>query len=369
MIKVGILGSGGYVAKELISLLLNHPHCRIECLVSESSEEGKSIVDTFRNYRKQLSERTTKKVSALYDCDLVLLPKPVDNSLDNVPRLYEKGLRIIDMSAAYRFKHAHVFEATYGPKIKHGSAHLLREAVYGLTELYRDSLKSTKLVANPGCYPISVILGCAPLLKEQLVDPEDIIVDAYSGITGVGANPQPHFDYLFTEMSENLRPYKVCEHRHTPEMEQELSLLSQCQVTMTFVPHVAPLKRGILSSIYLKLEKSGVTIQELRDLYNDFYKAEYFVRLMEAEEAPSISNVAGTNFCDLGIFAHKATSRVVVISALDNLIKGAAGQAVQNMNVMFGVEETAGLVGVNAASPARLPEDITIDELLGTSSD
>ena len=363
MIKVGILGAGGYVAKELIGLLLNHPHCRIECFVSESSKEGEHVSSIFGIFRKQISDKTVTEMEALYNCDLVLTSKPDYDSLRNIPGLYEKGLRIIDMSAAYRFKNAHVYETTYGRE--HTSKELLKEAVYGLTELYRDELKSTRLVANPGCYPISVILGCAPLFKEQLIDPEDIIVDAYSGVSGAGKTVEPHSDYLFCEMAENMRPYKICEHRHTLEMEQELGLLAQCnEVKMTFVPHLAPLKQGMLSSIYLRLEKNGVSLNQLRDLYADFYKGDYFIRLMESGEIPNVSNVTGTNFCDIGIYADKRTSRVVVISAIDNLIKGAAGQAIQNMNVMFGIEETVGLVGVNADIPTRLPENVTIEELL-----
>jgi len=364
MIKVGILGAGGYVAKELIGLLLNHPHCQIECFVSESNSEGDSISGIFGIFRKQLSKKTTVELEALYGCDVVLTSKPEETSLMKVPDLYYKTeLCIIDMSAAYRFKNAHVYETTYGRE--HTSKELLKEAVYGLTELYRNELKSTRLVANPGCYPISVILGCAPLFKEQIVDPEDIIVDAYSGVSGAGKSVTPHYDYLFCEMTENMRPYKIFEHRHTPEMEQELGLLAQCnELKMTFVPHLAPLKQGMLSSIYLRLEKSGISLNHLRDLYADFYKGDYFIRLMEPGEIPSVNNVTGTNFCDIGIYADKRTSRVVVISAIDNLIKGAAGQAIQNMNVMFGIEETVGLVGVNADIPALLPENITIDELL-----
>ncbi len=362
MIKVGILGTGGYVAKELIRLLLNHPDCHIECLVSESSEEGKNIGEIFPTFRKLINKNTTKEFEALFDCEAVLTSKPDDNSIKNVPILVEQRCRVIDLSAAYRFRNAHVYETTYNRS--HTSKELLKEAVYGLTELYGGKIKSAKLVANPGCYPVSVILACAPLLKEQLVDPDDIIVDSYSGVSGAGADPKPYSDYLFCELMGNLKPYKVCEHRHAPEIEQELGSLAQCKATMTFVPHLAPLKRGILSSSYLKLEKSGVSPSYLRDLYADFYKDKYFVRIMKPKEAPSVSNVAGTNFCDIGIFSDRRTSRVVVISAIDNLIKGAAGQAIQNLNVMFGLDETSGLVGVNAETPANMLDNITIEKLL-----
>lgn len=362
MNKVGILGSRGYVAKELIRLLLNHPDSRVECLVSESETDGKNISTIFKKLRKSFDMKITTDIKALYSCDLAITSKPADNSLKNVPKLLkEASLRVIDMSAAYRFKNHSVYKTVYGQT--HTSPKLLKESVYGLTELYRDKVKNARLVANPGCYPVSVILGCAPLLKEQLVDPEDIIVDAYSGVSGAGANPANPSNYLFCEMSGNMMPYKVCEHRHAPEMEQELGLLAQCDITMTFVPHVAPLRQGILSTIYLKLEKSGMSLKELMDLYTDFYKGEYFVRLMEAGEAPSISNVVGTNFCDIGIFANEKSRRVVVISAIDNLIKGASGQAIQNMNVMFGNKETAGLTAVNADVQAHLLANSAIEQV------
>ena len=366
MKKVGILGVGGYVAKELIRLLLGHPEIRIECLVSESGNEGQDISTIHQEFRKLINKKITNEIEALYDSDFVITSKPPGDSLQNVPRLIEHGLRVIDMSAAFRFKDPHVYEAVY--KQIHTAIKLLPEAVYGLTEIYRDRIKDANLVANPGCYPISVILGCAPLIKNHLVDPQDIIVDAYSGISGAGANPSPYFQYLFCEGAENMMPYSVGEHRHTPEMEQELTLLAQSKATITFVPHLAPLKRGILSSIYLKLRKPYPSRSDLVELYTDFYKGEYFVRLMDSGEAPNIRNVAGTNFCDIGIFAN-GSSRIVVISAIDNLVKGAAGQAIQNLNVMLGIDETSGLVSSNEYIRNQLPSDFTITQLIQLPND
>lgn len=366
MKKVGILGARGYVAEELIRLLLGHPEFRIECLVSESSDDGKAVNDIFRRFRRLTDRKTTQDVEALYGCDVVLTSKPDRDSLHNVPRLIRQGCRVIDMSAAYRFKDPHVYEETYGQQ--HDSVELLEKAVYGLTEIHRSKLKSTNLVANPGCYPTAAILACAPVIRNHLVNPEDIIVDAYSGISGAGADPKPYADYLFCEMDGNMIPYKVCEHRHTPEMEHELSLLSQSKAVVTFVPHLAPLTRGILSTIYLKLRKPYPSPDELRRLYTDFYKHDYFVRIMNPGEAPSIRNVVRTNFCDVGIFAN-GSSRLVVISAIDNLVKGAAGQAIQNMNVMFGIGETVGLLLGNVEARAQLPDDVTIEQLLKLPSD
>lgn len=365
MIKVGILGTGGYVAKELIRLLLGHPDFSIECLVSNSSSNGKEVTSIFKEFRKVINRRTTDDINALKGCDVVIASKPDQDSMRDIPILLKSRLRVIDMSAAFRFNDPHTYDKIYGGN--HTSPELLKEAVFGVTELYRDKIKDARLVANPGCYSITAILGCAPLIKSHLVDPEDIIVDAYSGITGAGANPEEPLKYLFCELDGNMVPYKVCEHRHTGEMEQELTLLAQSKSLVTFVPHLAPLKRGIMSTIYLKLRKPYPSPIELRALYKDFYKGEYFVRIMEPAEAPTIRNVAGTNFCDIGIFAN-GSSRVVVLSAIDNLVKGAAGQAIQNLNVMFGIEETKGLIGINADTDI-LASDFTLKEIIGLPND
>jgi len=362
MKKVGILGVSGYVARELIRILLNHPDCRIEHLVSESSTNGKDIAGIFPAFRKLLSQKTTDEPEALYECDIVLTSKPDTDSQKWVPRFIKNGCRVIDMSAAYRFRDAKIYEATY--EREHKSKELLKDAVYGLTEIYRDKVKDARLVANPGCYPISVILGSAPLMKYGLVDAEDIVVDAYSGTTGAGINPEAFSQYLFSELDENMKPYKVCEHKHAPEMEQELGLLAGQKAMVTFVPHLAPLRQGILSSIYFKLLKPGISASDLRKLYVDFYKKEFFVRVMDVGEAPAIQHVEGTNFCDIGVFADKKSSRVVVISAIDNLIKGAAGQAIQNLNVMLGFEETTALVSLNAVGLPALTREAGVEQFI-----
>ncbi|MDP2719370.1 MAG: N-acetyl-gamma-glutamyl-phosphate reductase [Dehalococcoidia bacterium] len=361
MIKVGILGGRGYVAKELLRLLLNHPEFSIDCIVSESESLGKDIGSIFPEFRGMISKKVSNSIEDLYGCDAVVTSKPHDRSMQEVPELIKHGVRVVDMSAAYRFKDAHVYESWY--KAPHSSTDLLKQAVYGLTELYRDKIADARLVANPGCYPVSVILGCAPLVQEGLIDPQDIIVDAYSGVSGAGINPDPMYKYLFCEMDENIVPYSVNNHRHAPEIEQELSLLAQSKSLITFVPHIVALKQGIMSSIYLKLRKPYPSARTLRDLYAKFYSNDFFVRLMDEGEAPCLRNVVGTNFCDIGIFAN-GFPNVVVISTIDNLIKGAAGQAIQNLNVMFGIEETTSLVGVNAEVQAQLPRFDTIEQFL-----
>ncbi len=361
MIKVGILGTSGYVAKELIRLLLGHPDCSIECLVSHSSGKGKDINDIFKEFRKVLSRRTTDDISALKNCDVVITSKPDSDSLRDIPDLIKLGLRVIDMSAAYRFNDPNEYEKIY--KREHTSPELLEKSIYGLTELHRHEIKDAQLIANPGCFPISAILSCAPLIKNHLIDPEDIIVDSYSGISGAGAHPEDPYNYLFCELDGNIVPYKVCEHRHTGEMEQELTLLAQSKTLITFVPHLSPMKRGIMSTLYLKLRKPYPSLKELIVLYSTFYEDEFFVRIMEQGEVSTIRNIAGTNFCDISIFTN-GTYRVVILSAIDNLVKGAAGQAIQNLNVMFGLNETTGLVGINSDGNAWLPSDITIAKLI-----
>ena len=360
--KVGIFGAGGYVARELIHLLLDHPNFIIHRIVSESNVKNKEISSIFPELRKVFDKQIETHKEALYDCDVILTSKPDDDSLLNVPVFREKGIRVIDLSAAYRFKDPLVYEKWYGRK--HTSPHLLKEAVCGLSELHRDEVRNANLIAHPGCYPVSVVLGCAPLMQHHLVDTRDIIVDAYSGVSGAGANPSPLSKYMFCEMNENMVPYKIGEHRHTPEMEIELGRLSESQSLVIFVPHLAPIKRGILSSIYLSLKKPYPSLPDLRKLYSDFYVDDFFVRLMDEGEIPSIQNVVGTNFCDVGVFYNEKSSRVVVISAIDNLVKGAAGQAIQNLNTMFNLDETTGLKGVNAEAREEMPDFPVVEKFM-----
>ena len=334
MIKVAILGAKGYVARELIRLLLGHPDVEIHSLLSESETDSRDIGDVFPEFRKQFSRTISNKPDDhFWSCDVAFVSKPDFQAEEWIPALLDHGMRVIDLSARYRRSK--------------------REAAYGLTEIYREDIKTAKLVANPGCYPVNVILACAPLLKQGLVNLADIVVDSYSGISGAGAGPKQDGTYLYCERDENIMAYKVLSHQDTPEMEQELGALAKSDVTITFVPHLAPLIRGIMSTIYLKLkEGEKITLSRLHDIYESAYEGEPFVRVMKEGESPALQNVIGTNFCDIGLFFSEKISRIVVMSATDNLVKGAAGQAIQNMNVMYGLEETTALSKANSKARA-----------------
>ena len=340
MVNVAVIGTAGYAAKELIELLSGHPEAEIVTLVSESSLEGTDVGDIWPRFRGQLEIATTQRTDV--SCDVAILAKPTGAAQKHTQRLNEDGVRIIDLSASFRLKDVTVYESTYNER--HLCPDLIPDAAYGLTEFHRDEIAKARLVANPGCYPVSAILACAPLFTRKLVDPNDVIVDSYTGVSGAGRNVGDE-TYLYVERDENITPYKVLEHRHAPEMEQELGILSGQDVVAAFVPHLAPMARGIMTSVYLKpAAPSRVNLAQLRELYQSAYFDEPFVRLMPEGEPPSVANVVGTNFCDIGLFYSDRHGRIVVQSALDNLVKGAAGQAIQNMNVMFGLDETAGLL-------------------------
>lgn len=343
-IKVAVLGTAGYTAKEVIELLLGHPEAEIVSLVSESQPEGTDIGDIWPRFRNQLAKATSRTVND--SCDVGIISKPASLSEEWTQKLLKDGLRVIDLSASFRLKNTKLYEQTYE---KHSCPELIPEAVYGLSEIHRQEIAKTKLVANPGCYSASVILACYPLFENNLVEPCEVIVDSYSGISGAGKNSgDENGKYLYVERDENMTPYAVLTHRHTPEMEQELSSLANEEVIVTFVPHLAPLMRGIMTTIYLKPKRtSSLTLAKLRDVYESTYAAEPFVRLMPEKETPSLANVVGTNFCDVGLFFSDKLNRIVLVSAIDNLGKGAAGQAIQNMNIMFGLDETMSLMKAN----------------------
>jgi len=244
------------------------------------------------------------------------------------PIFLKAGKKVIDLSADFRLRDVATYEKWYS---RHTAPNIIKESVYGMPELYGDEIAKARLVANPGCYPTSVILGLAPLLKANWIDDSSIIADSKSGVSGAGREPQ--VGTLFCEVDEGFKAYKVGEHRHTPEMEQEISILAGCDVRISFTPHLLPITRGILSTIYATLQKD-VTTAELIDLYRVFYKGKKFVRVYKAGTFPNISSVRGSNCCDIGLFVDARTKRVIIICAIDNLVKGAAGQAIQNMNLM-----------------------------------
>jgi N-acetyl-gamma-glutamyl-phosphate reductase len=338
-INVGIIGATGYVGKELIRLLLRHENVEIVSLSAKISATThiSKIFPEFKNIialeciNFESAEEIAKGV------DLVFLALPHTVSMDVAPKFLELGKKVIDLSADFRLQDATVYEKWY--KVKHKCPEVLNQAVYGLPELYNDEIKNANLIANPGCYPTSVIIGIAPLLKEGVVKLKNIIVDAKSGVSGIGR--EPCLKAHFPERNDSLAPYSVASHRHIPEIEQELTKLATEEVKITFIPHLVPMDRGILNTIYLSLNKQ-IEINKLVALYKEFYSSCPFVRLID--EFPETKWVFGTNYCDINIREDKRTGYIVIFSSLDNLIKGASGQAVQNMNLMYEFDEICGLI-------------------------
>ncbi len=339
MFTAAVLGATGYAGIELVRILNSHPEVEIKMLVSHSFV-GKKISDVYPNFKGVLDlvceDLDVDKAAA---CDIVFTALPHGASKEVIPQLYNKGARIIDLSGDFRYDDADVYAKWYGEE--HSSPEILKESVYGLCELHRDKIKNTRLVGNPGCYTTCSILGLAPLLANGIVKSDNIIVDAKSGVTGAGRNSA--LDYSFCECTENAKAYKIATHRHTSEIEQELSKLAGEEIMISFTPHLIPQKRGILSTMYANL-KEDKTTEELIELYKEYYKDEYFVRVYDAG-LPETNHVAGSNFVDIGLVVDTRLKRVVVSSAIDNIGKGAAGQAVQNMNILLGLDEKTGLSG------------------------
>ncbi|MBW2470749.1 MAG: N-acetyl-gamma-glutamyl-phosphate reductase [Deltaproteobacteria bacterium] len=341
MIRIGIVGASGYTGVELARLLCNCPDVKLTVATSRQYK-GKKLAEVYPNLAGMVDIvcEDLQSEELVERADLFFTAVPHQTAMAIVPDLLQADKKVVDLSADFRIHDASVYEKWYQ---KHTAQKYLAEAVYGLPELHRQDIAQARLVANPGCYPTSVILGLAPLLQDGLIDFETIIVDAKSGASGAGRAAQT--GTLFCEVTEGFKAYKVAAHRHTPEMEQEISELCKKQVAISFTPHLLPMSRGILSTIYARLGES-VTDDELNDLYRSFYKNEPFVRVSERGVFPATQFVRGSNFCDLGFKIDSRTGRIIVLAAIDNLVKGAAGQAVQNMNLMCGLPETRGLLGV-----------------------
>jgi N-acetyl-gamma-glutamyl-phosphate reductase len=338
MIKVGILGASGYTGLELIRILLKHPKIKISAITSEKYS-GINAGDAFpfiKGYLDLKYEALSQESSG--KCDFIFSALPHKASMTVIPHLLKSGKKVVDLSADYRLKSPAVYKEWY--KEDHTSPELLSSAVYGLPEIKRERIKNASLTANPGCYPTSVILALAPLIKNNLIDRDSIIVDSKSGVTGAGRKVEEGL--LFAERNENFKAYSLASHRHTPEMEQELSEIAQRDIKITFTPHLLPVNRGILSTIY---SNSSLTSDDILNIYESFYKGERFIRILGAGESPQIHHVLGSNHCDIGFQIDKRNRRIIVVSAIDNLVKGASGQAVQNMNIMLGFEESTGLEG------------------------
>ena len=339
MISVGIVGATGYTGVELLRLLVNHSQVNIRVITSRA-EQGVAVADLYPSLRGHCDLHfSMPDVDVLAECDVVFFATPHGVAHSMVPSLFEKGVRIIDLSADFRIKDADLWADWYGQE--HGCRELLPQAVYGLPEVNREAIKSAQLIACPGCYPTSVQLGFLPLLANNLVKPDNLIANAASGVSGAGR--QANIDNLLAEVSDSFKAYAAHGHRHLPEIEQGLRVAQPAGVIpakLTFVPHLLPMIRGIHATLYSELLEDGADLQAL---YEQFYKNEPFVDVMPAGSHPQTRSVKSSNMCRLAVVRPQEANTVVVLSVIDNLTKGASGQAVQNMNIMFGFDETMGL--------------------------
>lgn len=343
MIKVGIVGGTGYTGVELLRLLATHPHVEVVAITSRG-EAGRPVDDLFPNLRGHFDLCFSDPAAGELDqCDVVFFATPHGVAQSSVPDLLEKGIKVIDLSADFRIRDIAVWEKWYNQP--HTCPELVGEAVYGLPETNREAIKNARLIACPGCYPTSVQLGFKPLLEKGLVNPEDLIANSASGASGAGR--QANVANLLTEVSDSFKAYGVSGHRHLPEIEQGLKDIAGGQVNLTFVPHLLPMIRGIHSTLYATLNTKDVDLQQL---YEDCFKDEPFVDVMPAGSHPQTRSVKGSNVCRISVFCPQGGDKVVVLVVEDNLVKGASGQAIQNMNIMFGLPETSGL-----ETPALLP--------------
>jgi len=338
MINVSVIGGTGYTGVELLKILQNHPMVRIKHVISNTHESN--IDDVFPSLYKiielYLEKLNVERISK--DSDVVFLALPHGVSSPIAKELFERNVRVIDLGADFRFRDIEIYKKWY--EMEHRAVELLDKAVYGLPEIYKAKIKEASIIGNPGCYPTSVILALAPLAVNRLIYKE-IIVDSKSGISGAGRGLT--VGSLFCECNENVRVYNVFKHRHKPEMEEVLKDISKEEnLEIVFTPHLVPMTRGILSTIYCRLKKS-MKIDEIRSLYEDFYSNSYFIRILKKGVYPQTKCVFGSNFCDIGLFRDEDSDRLIIASVIDNLFKGASGQAVQNMNLMFGLDEWTGL--------------------------
>jgi N-acetyl-gamma-glutamyl-phosphate reductase len=349
--KVAIIGASGYSGEVLVQLLLNHPHAELVAVTSRqyAGQTLAQVFPKFASHPKSLSIRFSEPNAELLakKADVVFLALPHGVAAEYAVPLIEAGCVVIDLSADFRLKSAEIYKEFYAHD--HPAPDLLKKSVYGLPEIFREQIKKSLLIASPGCYPTSILLPTIPLLKSGIVKPAGIIADSLSGVSGAGRKAE--VDYLFCECNESVRPYGVPKHRHLSEIEEQLSLAAKAQVTMQFTPHLIPVNRGILTTLYLAPEKHFSTETEMKSLgekisaaYTKAYGKEPFVRLLEGKSLPDTKNVVGTNVCEIAWRLDPRTGRLIVMSAEDNLVKGASGQAVQSMNIVCGWPETAGLI-------------------------
>lgn len=339
MIRVGIIGATGYAGGELVRLLLGHREAKIVWYGSRSYVDQK-YADIYQNMFQLVDaaclDDNMESMAEQVDVIFTATPQGLCASLVNEEILHK--VKIIDLSADFRIKDVKVYEKWYG--MEHKAPQYIEEAVYGLCEINREAVKKARLIANPGCYPTCSFLSVYPLVKEGLVDPHTIIIDAKSGTSGAGRGAK--VDNLFCEVNENIKAYGVAGHRHTPEIEEQLSLAAGEPVLINFTPHLVPMQRGILVTAYASLKKD-VSYEEVKAVYDRYYEKEYFIRVLNKDVCPQTRWVEGSNFVDVNFKIDTRTKRIILMGAMDNLVKGAAGQAVQNMNLMFGIAEEEGL--------------------------
>ncbi len=339
MIKAGIIGATGYAGGELVRLLLGHKNAEIKWYGSRSYID-KKYAEVYQNMFELVEDTclddNMEELAKQVDVIFTATPQGLCASMVNEDILSK--VKIIDLSADFRLKDVKVYEQWY--KLTHKAPQFLPEAVYGLCEINREEVKKARLVANPGCYTTCSILTCYPLVKEGLINPDTLIIDAKSGTSGAGRGAK--VDNLFCEVNENMKAYGVANHRHTPEIEEQLGYAAGRPLTLSFTPHLVPMNRGILATAYATLTKQ-VSYQEVKEIYDKYYKEEKFIRVLEKDMYPQTKWVEGSNYVDINFKIDTRTNRIIMMGAIDNLVKGAAGQAVQNMNLMFGEDEAEGL--------------------------
>jgi N-acetyl-gamma-glutamyl-phosphate reductase len=341
--KIAVIGASGYSGEELVRLLLQHPHAELVAVTSRQNA-GQTLAQVFPKFASHPKSKTLRfsepKAELLAkQADVVFLALPHGVAAEYAVPLLNAGCVVIDLSADFRLKSADIYKDFYAHD--HPAPDLLKKSVYGLPEIYRDEIRKSRLIASPGCYPTSILLPVIPLLKAGLVKPTGIIADSLSGVSGAGRKAE--VDYLFCECNESVRPYGLPKHRHLSEIEEQLSLAAKTQVTIQFTPHLIPVNRGILTTLYLTPGKSA-DAEKIFACYKKAYGSEPFVRLLEGKALPDTKNVVSTNVIEFAWRLDPRTGRLIVMSAEDNLVKGASGQAVQSMNIVCGWPETAGLV-------------------------
>ncbi|MDD2388363.1 MAG: N-acetyl-gamma-glutamyl-phosphate reductase [Desulfobacterales bacterium] len=338
MTRVAVVGATGYAGAELVRILAGHDDVKLTVLTSRqyAGVRFDHVYPAMNGIVELECENfSVDRISEMADVVFMALPHKIP--MQTVPELIDRGKKVVDLSADFRFRDVAVYETYYQP---HTAAKLLETSVYGLCEVYGDQIRTARLIGNPGCYPTSMLLPLIPLIKHEIIDHRTIVVDSKSGVSGAGRSLSLGSHYC--QANESFKAYKVCQHRHTPEMEEVLSHEAGESVHITFVPHLVPMTRGMLSTIYATLTKP-VSSDDIRNCLSSFYSGRSFVRICPEGSFPDTLHVRGTNYCDIGFKIDQRTHRIVIVSVIDNLVKGAAGQAVQNMNIMLGFDETRGL--------------------------